>query len=358
MNPSKPKRPRSRTSAAATSRKQFASEVRIGPLLPILALLREAGIDPVPVLKRCGLRLSLFDDADNRITFDKGKRLLLACAAATGRSDFGLLIGQRFDFAAMGVLGKLMQLSPTLGDALKSLRRYLAVHDTGGVVYLEEQDQGEVALGYAVYEHATPAVAMIYDMAMAIVCKVLRTLCGPRWKASRVQFAHGRPADVGAYRRYFAAPLSFDAPRSAIHFDAQWLASPMQGVDDAALAAARRAAEAVEGAAPLRRAERARAAVLALLMTGALSGARVASALALSERSLRRQLRDEGTSLQAIVGEARFEAARQMLRDTALPIRAIAEALQYADAAAFSRAFKLWSAQAPTHWRQDAMGER
>jgi len=44
-----------------------------------------------------------------------------------------------------------------------------------------------------------------------------------------------------------------------------------------------------------------------------------------------------------------------LLRNTQLPVTHIAAALQYADANAFSRAFRQWTGRTPSAWR--AAGE-
>ena len=49
--------------------------------------------------------------------------------------------------------------------------------------------------------------------------------------------------------------------------------------------------------------------------------------------------------------ESRFEIARQMLEDSAREVSQIAALLDYADASAFTRAFRRWSGVAPAHWR-------
>jgi AraC-like DNA-binding protein len=47
--------------------------------------------------------------------------------------------------------------------------------------------------------------------------------------------------------------------------------------------------------------------------------------------------------LQAIVNDAHFEIARQLLRDANLPVKDITETLRYSDAAAVARAFRGWA---------------
>lgn len=328
-----------------------AADFRVGPLLPLADILREAGLEPQAMLRRCGLPLSTFDDPLRRLNFQQGARLLCDCADALGLPQLGLLIGQRFDFATLGLLAPLMQSAPTAGAALQSMQRYFHVHDRGGVPYLTIRDGNEAALGYTLFSSATPGLAMIFDMSLAVAWRMLSGLCGPQWKANEVLFAHQPPLDPMPYRRLFGVPLQFDAPYSEVRFDAAWLVQPVAGADAAMAMAAWQAAELATDADDRRVARRVHAAVQALVMTGHLSEQRVASVPTMHERSLRRALRAEGTSLTAIVAEARREVADQLLSQTRLPIGDIAQALKYRHAAAFSRAFRTWTQTTPRGWR-------
>jgi AraC-like DNA-binding protein len=89
-------------------------------------------------------------------------------------------------------------------------------------------------------------------------------------------------------------------------------------------------------------------------MTGAMTGERVADALSLHPRTLRRRLAVEGTSLNALAAAARFDVARQLLRGTSVPLGEIAELLGYAELSAFVRAFRGWANCPPGQWREAA----
>ncbi len=328
--------------------------LRVGPLSPLLDLLREDGRDPAAMLEFCALPTTLFDDSGALISFDAAARLLRESAVALGRADIGLLIGQRFDFASFGLLATLMQCAPTVGAALDNLQLYYHLHDRGGVPYLRPLDDGEVALGFSLFRHSFPGLWMAHDLSMSLSCKMLRALCGAGWKPKKVMMSHPAPVHTDPYRDCFAAPVLFEASHTEIQFDAAWLAQPIAGADAAMMAAARLAADAYTERDAPSTALRTRAAAQALVMTGALSGARIALVLEMHERTLRRHLRAEGTSLHAIVAEARFEVARQLLRDTQLALPDVAQALKYSDTAAFSRAFRAWAERSPGRWRAAA----
>jgi AraC-like DNA-binding protein len=357
--------PRSLSKRQAAEAKQIArqaaaapADLSIAPLLPVPGLLRDAGIDPAPLLAATGISAAAFADAGTRVPFDAAARLLYEAAQATRREDFGLLVGQRFDFASLGLLALLMQRAPTVGDALRSLERHLHLHDRGAVVYLKAAQAGRAAIGYAVHDAATPGVGQVYDLAMIIGMTMLRALCGAQWRARQVHLPHGRPAAPLAWRRSFGAPVVFDATAAEIWFDAAWLAQRPPLADPAQQLELLRAAQQSEAAMALPVAERARHVARALVMTGALTGDHVAEALSLHPRTLRRRLAAEGTSLKAVAAAARFDVARQLLHGTAVPLGEIAEMLGYADLSAFVRAFRAWAKCPPGMWRAAATLKR
>lgn len=67
----------------------------------------------------------------------------------------------------------------------------------------------------------------------------------------------------------------------------------------------------------------------------------------LHPRTLNRRLQDAGTSFRALQNQARHDLAREMLRDAASDIAAIAGLLGYTSASAFVRAFARWEGQHP-----------
>ena len=79
--------------------------------------------------------------------------------------------------------------------------------------------------------------------------------------------------------------------------------------------------------------------------------ATVASALTVSERTLSRRLADEGTSFRTILDDVRCEFACALLQDRSLSVGDVAFFLQYSEPAAFHRAFRRWTGQAPGDFR-------
>ena len=77
----------------------------------------------------------------------------------------------------------------------------------------------------------------------------------------------------------------------------------------------------------------------------------VAKRLRTTERTLRRQLRGEQTSFQALVDELRSQLAVKYLRDTNMTSEDIALAIGFSDAANFRHAFRRWTNTSPSEFK-------
>jgi AraC-like DNA-binding protein len=77
----------------------------------------------------------------------------------------------------------------------------------------------------------------------------------------------------------------------------------------------------------------------------------VAKRLEVSDRSLRRQLREQGISFRGLLDELRMQIALKYLRTTRLANEDIALALGFSDAANFRRAFRRWTNKSPSEIR-------
>ena len=81
--------------------------------------------------------------------------------------------------------------------------------------------------------------------------------------------------------------------------------------------------------------------------------AAMAKFLGANERSLRRQLRQQGLSFRGLLDELRTQIALKYLRTTKLANEEIALALGFSDAANFRRAFHRWTNKAPSEIRAE-----
>jgi AraC-like DNA-binding protein len=94
-----------------------------------------------------------------------------------------------------------------------------------------------------------------------------------------------------------------------------------------------------------------RRAIAESLRDGEPSLSRVAKKLAMSPRSLQRQLQEYGMKFKKIVNDTRRQSAQIYLKDRKNSLTEIAFLLGYSEASAFNRAFKRWTGLTPSGYR-------
>jgi AraC-like DNA-binding protein len=327
--------------------------VRVAPLMALVPLLRTRGVDPAGVLAAFGYDVAFFDEPENTLPFALAARLLERCAELTRCDHFGLLVGQRGGLSVLGPVGFLMQSSADVRAALQSLGRFLHIHDRGAVVGLTDRG-GFAALSYTIMQSGVEGRGQVLDLAMALGFNLMRALCGSGWLPSEVQFAHRAPADPSPWRRFFGVTVRFDTDQSALVFPSHWLERPIPSADPLLHRMMEQRIQQLQALSAEDLAGQLRRMLMAWVAEPGLSIGRVAAHIGMNPRTLNRRLAVEGTSFAQLRDEARHQVACDLLRDTQTPAAEIASVLCYADAAAFSRAFRRWTGQPPAAWRAAA----
>ena len=325
--------------------------LRIGATLALPSVLRDLGANPVELLADVGIELSLFSDPNNLIAYSARDELFVHCVARTGCHHLGLLVGQQAGLHSLGLVGLLAKYSPDVGTALRNIVCYLHLHIRGAAANLEVVGNSTL-LSHNIYHPGSKATDQIGDGAVACMLNILRTLCGRLWKPTEVRFSHHQPKDLNPYVQYFKAPLVFGAEQNGIVFATSYLDHRLPATDPELRQLLQKHIDALEIRHGADFPSQLRSVLRTALLTGHGSSDQVAALFSMHQRTLSRRLREFGTSFRELLDEGRFEIARQMLRDTPMEVGQIAAALDYADASAFTRAFRRWSGTTPGQWRE------
>ncbi len=329
----------------------FPGGVRAASVLQIRTLAEEFGLDFPALLVASGASPGNFDEPDARVSIDVLGRLLEHCVEHSACPHFGLLAGRRFDPDSFGELSTLMKNCGAVREALALGSKHLQVTDQSAMSFMLDVGDGRTALGYALFAGIIPGAEYIQDCALAMQCGLLRELCGPTWRPLQVRISRERPADFRPYRAAFGETVEFDADLSAIVFDSYWLDQPISGASREVFLAAARAVELRAASDPVPFSRQVRRAIHALLFSSSISTPKIARFFDVAPRTLRRRLADEGATVRDLTGDVRRELSFHLLRNTRLKLSEVAEALRYADAAVFSRAFRSWTDMSPRQWR-------
>jgi AraC-like DNA-binding protein len=297
----------------------------------------------------------VFDNAGNRIPFSTRGRIIAHCAARTACPHFGLLVGQQAGLQSFGMVGLLMKSAPDVGTAVRGLVRHFHLHVCGATMALEVH--GDLAvLRYEIYQPRVEGTEQVSAGAVAVAFNVMRQLVGSDWRPIEVRFAHRKPEDVKPFRQFFGVPLRFDAKEYAVVFSATRLARGMPDTDPELRRLVQEQIDKLERLHGDDFPEQVRSVLRHALVAGDATADRIAAVFSMQRRTLHRRLNAFGTCFQTVADEVSFAIARQLLEGSGLDFGRIAAALDYANASAFTRAFRRWSGTTPAQWRTTATG--
>ena len=196
--------------------------------------------------------------------------------------------------------------------------------------------------------------APVSDAALAIGRNIMLSLCGPTWKPLEVHLRHAAPDDVSPYRRFFQAPVVFNAERTALVFGSPWLSAPVPGADSALRRHFQDFVDALSTQVERSFEDQVYPAIQRLLAENRCTLDELARRFSMHPRGLARRLQQAGTSFRALQNQARHALARELLRDTTSDMATIANLLGYTSASAFVRAFAAREGLPPAAWRRTA----
>lgn len=311
------------------------------------------GMDPAGALSQSQITPAQLQDTKACIT--SGQMEVLSAAAMRELDDEALgWFSRRLPWGSYGMLARASLSAPTLGLALARWCRHHALLTDD--ILLQLTSEGE---------HTRLAITERRDLGeLREFCLVsmLRNALGlaswfidSRLPVLAAEFPFAAPPHAPAYAVLFSGPTRFGAPHAAVQFDARYLALPLTR-DEAAMK------QMLQHALPLTvrqyRRDRLLVARVRQLLATAPDAAHNAQLLAerlhVSPRTLHRQLKEEGASLQVLKDEVRQGRAIELLRRTPRPIKQVAEAAGFASEKSFIRAFRGWTGQSPADFRRQA----
>ena len=332
---------------------RFPGSARISAVWHLPAVLRELDLNLAEVLETAGVRADIFGDRENRIAYPEFGRLLLACERLSRRDDFVFVVSQRTRLADFGLPAQIALCSETAGEALRRLADDFTLHNSASIISVTTS--GDFArLAYAIVEQGMVETRPFQLGAMTMALNILRDLCGNDFQPAVVTFASRAPADLGPIHRFFRAPVRFDSGESALIFARHWLDRPLPPVDPPVRRHLETQAQAQRDLLMTDLPATVRRIVRSQLLIGDCSMDRVAALLGMHRRTLDRRLQQHGARYGELSEAVRNDVARQLLRDTGLPIREVAEALQFSSAANFATAFRRWTGVTPGAYRRGA----
>lgn len=309
------------------------------------------GMDPANALRHAQISGSTLEHPIARITAAQMEAMSGFAMQELDDEALGWF-SRRLPWGSYGMLCRASLSAPTLEVALKRwCRHHRLIVDDLTLTFSQQRTSATIRIT----EHRN-----LGDMREFCLVSTLRYLLGyacwlidSRIALGETTLPFSAPPHLDAYPHLFPGPLRFDADGASFSFDTRYLSLPPRR-DERALQTM------LQRALPLtvRQYRRDRLLVHSVLQaltthpgtTHTAEG--LATQLNLSVRTLHRQLKEEGVSLQQLKNQARREHAARLLLQTHKPIKQIATAVGFDSEKSFSRAFRSWTGRAPGQYRE------
>ncbi|MEH6650190.1 MAG: AraC family transcriptional regulator [Motiliproteus sp.] len=317
--------------------------------------LQDEGQDPRGIFIEAGLNPDWLADGNARYDIAGMTRLWSAAEQASKHPNFGVSVGQRWSAKNFHALGFAWLASPSALDALQRFQRYGKLINDAFVSKLWVQ----APLCHFEIDIDSDQASTLDCSRMAAVSMVvtmLRQLLGHHYSPVRVELPIPRPDNALLLENHLGCPVYYQTESVAVVMHLSDCEKPIIGANPELLRANEKIAEAY--IARIDQADiktRTECEIITQLPSGSLAEAGVANALALSVRTLQRQLKDSGVSFSGLVQSVRKELAKNYILDSRLSLTEITYLLGFSDPANFSRAFKRWFGCSPSDYRKRSM---
>lgn len=312
------------------------------------------GADPASLFREAGLDPALLDKPEARLSTTEFSRLLQVVMRRTEDEFIGLGRGTKSKPGTFSMMAHAVINCPSLGKAMERSAQFYRIVDLPLELVLEEgSSESRLILRASTPEHDNILEAIIF-----ISVRFWSWLTGRNLEPISIQLDFPEPPNADEYRRIFRGPVTYNNARNAIVFPTSWLGLPLvQNPLSLSKFLKDSLAHIIVGNnQPIGLPEQIRAIISKGYGNTFPDFAQVCEKLSMTPQTLRRRLKEENTSYQAIKDSIRQDAARYYLAKEELSIDEIALMMGFSEASSFHRAFKKWTDQTPAAYRREVLG--
>jgi AraC-like DNA-binding protein len=323
----------------------------------IAETLNAGGLDVAALFDEAGLGTAALSDPDARFPTERVSLLWQLAVTRSGNPAIGLLTSNVVRPASFDVVAYVMMSSPNLLGILKRVVRYVGIVSDAASFAVTEDHEG-CRMTLELFGGGQPVPRQRFEFDLMTFLAFCRWVTNRDLRPLALELRFPPPADPQPYQDAFKCPLRCNAAVNALLFASADVMAPLPTAHPVlAEVHERLASEHLQRLDHAQTCSRARAAILRRLPDGEPRRTEIASALEMSERTLQRRLKGEGTSFQRLLDDTRRELAQQYLGQTDLSLADACYLLGFSNQSSFFRASKRWFGTSPRQHRLRLIGD-
>lgn len=319
--------------------------------LAICRALRQANIDPVPLLQQAEIDIEHIERyPDSRIPVRLMTHLWHLAEQASANPAFGVAVAQHVQPMHFRALGLLMIASDCMLTVLDKIGRYHAmISDSVNIRVIHQPDR----VGFVIDPLAgVPISPLSVDAFFATLVQFARQFSGQETPLQAVMLMRSKPAHSDVWSEYFGVCPTFSEATNCLWFHRAVIShSDLPGDTQLALSNESQVQRYLQSMQALSWREKVMNSLRAMLEQKEPTLLDISALFHVSERTLRRHLQQENCQFRELLSQARADLAAFYLRSSDEPVSAIAWRLRFSDSASFAKAFQRWYAMSPAQYR-------
>jgi AraC-like DNA-binding protein len=325
-------------------------------LIKLIDVLRSAGADAGPVLEAANLDPGAQNDRDTPLPIsDYLDAVELAVSRYPEIPDLGFRVGESTTLLEHGVLGYALLSSPTLRDSVQRFVRYQYLQ--GPLLSMSFEESGTTAALIVVprrgrWRMSPLAHRYVVQEWLASWNQVCQQVSRSSSFFEHVRLGYSAGDEHNYYEEHLGCTVSFGNDETTAVFPSRRLDRPLEYADESIAALCAVQCERLLETLNLRSGLVAEIHRRLASAPGTVPGMEtMAKYMHVGARTLRRQLKAEGTTYQDVVRDFRIAMARHYLEETTLPVSEVAALVGYADATNLYRVFRQLTGYTPREYR-------
>lgn len=316
-----------------------APSIKLRSFLHIGPYLASRGVSPLEFFRRVGVSPNIFQTPDIWLPRTQCFDIANAMAAIAQDPFAGAHVGRLMELRSLGEWGDLVLGAENVAQACAMAATHAAMlHQGGEVRIVTEGRKTKMIHSFTGRLDADPRQFIFGSL--AVLRKV--PLMAGEPSAIRVHLQTSRARGDDALEECLGPNIETGAEHNMVEFDRDLLEAPLQALKDDS----RKITQALQSAIDI-----------AGLLIARISEQEdfnltsVAREIGMSARTLQRRLKGSGVDFEDLKDDTRRSEALRLLQLGRYSATEIAYMVGYSDPAHFTRAFKRWTSQTPSHFR-------
>ncbi len=266
---------------------------------------------------------------------------------------FSVRVGQEMKMDDYGVLGLSWKTCSRAGEIFERSERYFQLLSNTYVFKVEQE--GEISKIHLFRDAYRRGVELSNESTFSATKVVIQAITETDISPLSISFKHGAPKDLKSYHDGFKCPILFNQAHNFMTYKTTDLetrtAKADVSINKFLIERVQEETKGIESSS-IKIVSDVERLIKDALPSGIPNIIQIGKHMGMSSRTLTRRLSENGITFRELIMRTQEKMSKDLLKNTSSSVGEIAFQTGFSEQSAFNRAFKRWTGQSPTSFRQ------